>query len=94
MPNHTTSTLNTDVQIDSNIDFAFVKEAILVSSTGTVTNFPVINSYFDSDTETITDMSNTAYINGSSKKLRIHQNNSNSNGKTYYITVRYTKTTD
>lgn len=94
MPTYSSSTVNTDIQIHADCDFAFVKEGILINTGGTVKNFPVLGFEFDDISQVVTDMSNTVYVVGSSKKLRIHQNNNQSNGWIYYITVRYTKSTD
>lgn len=94
LPSYSSQTLTTDVTIAENIDFVFIHEQFIVSSTGTVNILPK-TSYYVSDVETnVTDNSTTGIIYGNTKVYRIKQNSTNANGYTYYARVRYTKTTD
>lgn len=91
---YSTSTITTDLDVALNVETAFIHEAFLINSSGTATNFPVIAFDVDPDTMAVTDKSNKVSYVGTVQKVRIIQNNSQSDGRTYYIRVRYTKTTD
>lgn len=93
-PDYSSSTITTDIDIASNVDFAFIENQFVVSSTGNCFPLPREKFYINDVGEEAIDNSTIGSIYGSTKKYRLRQNSTNVNGYTYYAVIRYTKTTD